>query len=228
MAKFYKHVRSSIFTSLLFSVFPHSKVSLLSFLQVLIWLCSFTIVLTIFTFNDRLSYQSLILTKFWAPERQHLRLVSPETNSERKLHTESLMEYPLRRDICKKPKRAYGAERVADLQCCCTCDLSPSYEELWSWNGNSLELSQIEARGQALLCSHKPVIYFVPTPTTTTPSFPREINLEWERYLWPRTIPSQLWSFSSRYPQQWGMGEHYSILYNQRLSYTFGNMQCLK
>lgn len=78
-------VRSPVFTSLLFSVFPYSKVSLLAFLQVLIQLCSSIAVLTIFTCNNRLSCQSLIPTKVWVLERQHLRLVSLETTSQRKV-----------------------------------------------------------------------------------------------------------------------------------------------
>lgn len=88
MANFYTH-KCQVINPHFFivSVFPYCKVSLSSFLEVLRGFCSLTIVLTIFTFNDRFSCQSLTLIKVCAPERQHLRLVSLETNSQREILT---------------------------------------------------------------------------------------------------------------------------------------------
>lgn len=69
---------------LIVSAFPYCQVSLSSFLQVLRSLCGLTTVLRILTFPVRFSCQSLTLTKVCAPERQHLRLFSLETNLQRK------------------------------------------------------------------------------------------------------------------------------------------------
>lgn len=126
----------------------HNPRCLLPFLRILTQLCSFTIVLTIFTFNDWFSCQSLILTEVWTLEKQHLRLVSLETNSQGgELHTKHLLGCILKNTPVRKQGRQDRAEGEADLQCSLT---------RWTWGSSPfMGAGGPSGAGVALQSCHK-------------------------------------------------------------------------
>ena len=157
MASFYTHVSGHQSPLPYCSLDSHNPRCLLCFLWILIELSSFTTVLTIFTFKDWFSCQSLILTEVRTLEKWHLRLVSLETNSQGgELHTRHLLGCILRRPICKEAGEArLGRGRGWPAVQLNQLDLrlqsirgrggEGSRRILWGCSGSST-LSQIEAR----------------------------------------------------------------------------------
>lgn len=157
---------------------------------------------------------------------QHLRLVSLETNSQRESCLQWVSWDALSENICNAGLSRGRGWPAVKLHL-------GSHLILWGVLGLrwlSFEVSQILAKGQALLSSlYEQVVYFAPT-LPLTPHLPGGCTISEKDTCDRGQCPgeTQLRPFSSMYSQHLGVGEHHSIYYSHRLSYSSGNMQCLK
>lgn len=202
MASFYTHVSGHQSPLPYCSLDSHNPRCLLCFLWILIELSSFTTVLTIFTFNDWFSCQSLILTEVRTLEKWHLRLVSLETNSRGENCIWGISWDAFWEDLSvRRQGRQDWAEGEADLQCSWTS---------WTWGsspsagGAGRGAGGSSGAAVALLRCHKlrqgsrscflylnqlfilPLLLLLPCLY-----LPGGLShLEWGRYLWSRAISS--------------------------------------